>query len=104
VTNTGLILVLKLLVLGTWFVAAAGFLFPVDTGFGRAGRALFALLAVIHAVECAAFYRTLARTGRPLALELFSTFFFGIAHFVEARALADAAPPDGPDAAQDEDR
>jgi len=91
VTNASLILALKVLVLGTWFLAAAAFLFPATTDFGRFGRGLFVLLSIIHVIECGVFYRTLSKTGRPLGLELFNTFFFGVIHFVEARALAEAA-------------
>ena len=89
--NAGLILALKVLVMGTWLVAAAGFLFPIDTTFGRLGRGLFVMLAITHAIECAVFYRTLARTGRPILLELANTLFFGVVHFTEAKALVDAS-------------
>ena len=85
-----MILALKILVLGTWLVAAAGFLVPATSPFGQLGRGLFQVLAIVHIVECAFFYRTLARTGRPLGFELLNTLFFGVIHFVEAKALADA--------------
>lgn len=89
-SNSSLILVLKILVIGTWLAAAAGFLAPDTTLYGRLGRGLFVLLAAVHAVECAVFYGTLKRTGRPLAFELINTLFFGIIHYTEAKALVDA--------------
>ncbi len=85
-----LILALKIGVVATWLVAAAGFLLPPDTTFGQLGRLLFALLTVIHAIECVVFYGTLKRTGRPLGFELLNTMFFGVIHFTEAKALAEA--------------
>lgn len=88
--NSGLLLALKLVVLVSWFVAAAGFLFPADTTFGEMGRLLFGLLALVHTTECLAFYATLKRTGRPLAFELLQTLLFGAIHFSEAKALAEA--------------
>ena len=88
--NPGGILALKLAVLGSWFVAAAGFLFPPATTFGDLGRLLFALLAGVHGIECLAFYGTLKRTGRPLVFELLQTLLFGAIHFIEAKALAEA--------------
>ena len=90
VQNPALLLVLKLVVFASWLVAAAGFFFPMDSGFGLAGRALFGLLALTHLIECAVFYRTLTRTGRPIGVELANTFVFGVVHFAEARALAEA--------------
>jgi uncharacterized protein YhhL (DUF1145 family) len=83
------ILIAKLLVTVTWFAAAAGFLLPPSSGFGQLGRMLFFLLLAVHAVECAVFYPTLKRTGRPLGLELARTLFYGVAHYAEAKALAD---------------
>jgi uncharacterized protein YhhL (DUF1145 family) len=88
--NPSLILMGKLLVLGTWLVGAMGFLWPETTTFGSLGRMLFGVLAVVHAVECGVFYRTLTKTGRPIGLELAQTFFFGIVHYSEAKLLADA--------------
>lgn len=85
-----LALSLKLVVLSAWFVAAAGMLFPDTSVFGLLGRGLFVLLAVVHAVECAVFLKTLKRTGRPLALELLQTMLFGVVHFAEAKAIVDA--------------
>ena len=89
--NALLILALKILVVGTWLVAAVGFLFPLESTFGRVGRGLFAMLAITHLIECAVFYGTLKRTGRPIGLEVLNTLFFGVVHFAEARALVDAA-------------
>ncbi len=88
--NPGLVLALKVLVMGTWGIAAVGFLFSPETTFGQLGRTLFFLLAAVHALECAVFYPTLKRTGRPLGFELANTLFFGVVHFTEAKALADA--------------
>ena len=88
--NTSVLLIFKVLVLVTWFLGAAGFLFPPDTTLGSAGRTLFVLLAAVHLVECGFFFRTLQRTGRPLGMELLNTLLFGVVHFAEARALAEA--------------
>ncbi len=88
--NASLTLLFKLLVLVTWFLGAAGFLFPPDTSFGSAGRTLFFVLATVHLVECGFFFRTLQRTGRPLGMELLNTLLFGVVHFAEARVLAEA--------------
>ena len=89
-----MILALKLLVLATWFTAAAGFLWPGDTTFGQLGRILFGLLAVTHAVECAFFLPTLRKTGRPLGFEIAQTLFYGVIHYAEVKAalLANAEP------------
>jgi uncharacterized protein YhhL (DUF1145 family) len=88
--NAAVMLALKILVMGTWFVAAAGFLFPDTTTFGRLGRGLFVLLSVVHIIECAVFYGTLKKTGRPLGLEILNTLVFGVIHFAEAKAIVDA--------------
>ena len=60
-----MILAQKLAVIGAWLIGSIGFLFPADTTFGMVGRALFILLAGIHTIECAVFYRTLRRTKWP---------------------------------------
>ena len=88
--SENLILVAKLLVGLTWFAAASAFLFPPSSTFGQLGRLLFYLLLVVHAVECAVFFRTLKRTGRPLRSELARTLFYGVAHYAEVKALVDA--------------
>ena len=93
--NQTLILASKLLVLATWFVAAAGFLYPETSQFGRVGRSLFALLAAVHALECVLFYRTLAKSGRPIVLELLQTFFFGVIHYSEVKAIVAANEASG---------
>jgi uncharacterized protein YhhL (DUF1145 family) len=89
-SNTSLILALKIFIMVSWFGAAAAFLVPETTLFGRLGRLLFVLLAVVHTIECAVFFRMLKRTGRPLGFELLNTFFFGIIHFTEVKAIVDA--------------
>jgi len=96
------ILIAKLLVAVTWFVAAAAFLFPTSSTYGRAGRLLFFVLLAVHLLECAVFYRTLQRTGRPLGLELSRTLFYGIAHYGEAKALADSRAEPATDPAKHE--
>ena len=88
--NATLILSLKILVLGTWLVAAAGFFAAATSPFGQFGRGLFGMLSAVHMVECGVFYRTLARTGRPLGFELLNTLFFGVVHYIEAKAIVDA--------------
>ncbi|MFP6624515.1 MAG: hypothetical protein VCC20_13625 [Myxococcota bacterium] len=85
-----LTLALKIGVIAAWLIGASGFLFPPDTTFGQLGRLVFVLLTIVHTIECAVFYRTLKNTGRPLAFELLQTLFFGVIHFTEAKALAEA--------------
>ncbi len=92
--SQNMILVAKLLVAVTWFAAAAGFLFPPSSTFGQLGRLLFFLLLGVHTIECAVFYPTLKRTGRPVGLELARTLFYGVAHYAEAKALAAAGRGD----------
>ena len=90
VQSPNLTLALKIGVIATWLVGAAGFLFSPETTFGQLGRLLFALLTVVHSIECFLFYSTLKRTGRPLGFEVLNTMFFGVIHFTEAKALAEA--------------
>lgn len=94
-----LLLIFKLVVIGTWLVGAAGFLFPPDTGFGQLGRALFYLLLCVHLVECVFFFGALRQTGRPLGVEVANTLFFGIVHYAEVKQIIesqDASSDGGP--------
>ena len=91
-------LIAKLVVAVTWFAAAAGFLYPPSSTFGQLGRLLFFLLLGIHTIECAVFYPTLKRTGRPIGMELARTLFYGVAHYSEAKALVEAGRSDSGDA------
>ena len=88
-------LVAKLLVAVTWFAGAAAFLLPASSTLGQVGRLLFYVLLGVHAVECAVFFRTLKQTGRPLGLELARTLLYGVIHYTEAKALADARAGSG---------
>ncbi len=93
--SQNMILVGKLLVGVTWFAGAAAFLFPASSTYGQLGRMLFYVLLGVHAVECAVFFRTLKQTGRPLGLELAQTLLYGVIHYTEAKALADARAGSG---------
>ncbi len=43
-------------------------------------------MAVVHAIECAFFYKTLRETGESLPGHLLQTFFFGIIHYQTVKA------------------
>ena len=90
----------KGMVLLTWMVGAAGLFLPAASTYGQLGRLLLGILLATHLVECAVFFRTLRRTGRPLALELAQTLLFGVIHYAEAKSLANAAA--GPSRGADE--
>ena len=47
---------------------------------GPGGRALFGVLAAVHAIECLFFLPVLRKSERPLIQELWHTFLFGIVH------------------------
>lgn len=64
-----------------WLFATACYFPPLDgTSVGPGGRALFGVLAVVHAVECLFFLPVLRKSERPLVQELWHTFLFGIVH------------------------
>lgn len=90
VNAQSLVLLVKVIVIATWLAAAAAFLLPPDSTLGQAGRAFFLLLFAVHALECAVFFRSLRRTGRPLVLELANTLFFGIIHYTEVKAILES--------------
>ncbi len=91
----------KGMVLLTWMAGAAGLFLPAASTYGQLGRLLLGILLATHLVECAVFFRTLRRTGRPLGLELSQTLLFGVIHYAEAKSLASTAagPPRGADEA-----
>jgi uncharacterized protein YhhL (DUF1145 family) len=82
-----LVLLFKVVTIGTWLLAAAAFLMPPSSTFGGLGRTLFYLLFAIHALECVAFLGALRRTGRPLVLEVMNTLFFGVIHYIEVKQI-----------------
>jgi len=64
-----------------WLFATACYFSPLDaTAIGPGGRALFGVLAIVHAVECVFFLGVLRKSERPLIEELWQTFLFGIVH------------------------
>lgn len=70
-----------------WLFATACFFPPLETSTaGGFGRSLFAVLAIVHGVECIAFLGVLRKSGRPLLSELWQTFLFGIVHVSRVRA------------------
>ncbi|MGB0620216.1 MAG: hypothetical protein ACPGVZ_12205 [Myxococcota bacterium] len=65
----------------TWLFATACYFPPLDgTAPGPGGRALFGVLAAVHAVECLFFLPVLRKSARPLIQEIWQTFLFGIVH------------------------
>lgn len=79
--NTNLYSIAKAIIGATWLLATACFFPPLESGaLAGFGRTLFAVLAVVHAVECVAFLSVLRKSPRPLAGELWQTFLFGIVH------------------------
>jgi uncharacterized protein YhhL (DUF1145 family) len=71
----------------TWLFATACFFPPLENGAAAGfGQSLFAVLVIVHAVECVAFLGLLRKTGRPLLGELWQTFLFGIVHVSRVRA------------------
>ena len=64
-----------------WLFATACYFPPLDgTAAGPGGRALFGVLAVVHAVECIFFFPVLRKSDQPIFQELWQTFLFGIVH------------------------
>lgn len=77
----------KIVIGMTWLFATACFFEPLaSSSAGPFGRSLFAVLAVVHAVECVAFLGVLRKSPRPLLGELWQTFLFGLAHVSAVRA------------------
>ena len=65
----------------TWLFATACYFPPLDgTAAGPGGRALFGVLAAVHAVECLFFLPVLRKSARTLIQEIWQTFLFGIVH------------------------
>ena len=96
-----LIAISKGLVLLTWLAGFAALSLPASSTYGQLGRLRLYVLVAVHVVECAAFFRTLRRTGRPLGLEVAQTLLFGVAHYAEAKLLVDAAGRNRPGGAGD---
>ena len=70
-----------------WLFATACYFPPLDAmSIGPGGRALFGVLAVVHAIECLFFLPILRKSERPLIQELWQTFLFGIVHISAVRA------------------
>ena len=77
----------KALIGSTWLLTTACFLPPLETArLAEFGRTLFGVLAVVHVVECIAFFGLLRKSSRPLAENLWQTFLFGIVHVASVRA------------------
>jgi uncharacterized protein YhhL (DUF1145 family) len=90
--STSIYPIAKAIIGGTWLIATACFFPPLETSsIGGFGRSLFAVLAVVHIVECIAFLGVLRKSQRPLAGELWQTFLFGIVHVSIVRNEISAA-------------
>jgi len=73
-----------------WLFSTACYFPPLDaTAAGPGGRALFGVLAAVHAVECLFFIGVLRKSERPLITELWHTFLFGIVHVSTLRREQD---------------
>lgn len=82
----------KLVVFAIWVLCALAFLGPADSRLAGAGRTLFWVLVVAHAVECVIFLPRLRRAPGSLAHHLAQTFLYGIVH---VRSLPDAGGSTG---------
>jgi len=79
--NSNLYSTAKTILGATWLFTTACFFPPLEsTSLAGFGRTLFTVLAVVHAVECIAFLGVLRKSPRPLYVELWQTFLFGIVH------------------------
>jgi uncharacterized protein YhhL (DUF1145 family) len=80
----------KWIVLCAWLLGALSFLAPDAGGLAAVGRAIFWMLAVVHAIECVVFLPRLRRAPGSLARHLQQTFLYGILHVREIPASQDA--------------
>ena len=80
----------KILVAVVWLFAIGSFF--VEAPWSAAGRWLFALLVVVHFIECAVFLPRLRQAPGPLARHLFGTLVFGFLHVRELPATSGAEP------------
>ena len=69
----------KIVVGALWLWSIACLLAP-GLPLASAGRLLFWILVVVHAVECVVFLPRLRAAGGSLGNHLVQTFLFGIAH------------------------
>ena len=70
----------------TWIFAAACFFFPLyDMGVGALGRAVFWLLACVHLVEFALFFKLYKSTGEPLLGHFLRNMAYGVVHHAEVK-------------------
>jgi uncharacterized protein YhhL (DUF1145 family) len=67
-------------VVGVIWVWSIACLLAPALPLASAGRAVFWILVVVHAIECVAFLPRLRGAGGSLANHLLQTFLFGIAH------------------------
>ena len=70
---------LKLVLVAIWLWSIGG-LFAPGLPLAAAGRVVFWIMVVVHAVECVVFLPRLRRAGGSLGHHLVQTFLFGIAH------------------------
>jgi uncharacterized protein YhhL (DUF1145 family) len=79
-----------------WLACLAAFLAESDSTLGQIGRIVFWVLVVVHAIECAAFYRLLKRAPGSLGQHLAGTFVFGMFHVKDVQlAIERDAPASG---------
>ena len=66
-----------------WLLAALAFAGPADSALASAGRRVFWVLVVVHAIECVVFFPRLRRAPGSLGRHLMQTFLYGILHVRE---------------------
>lgn len=82
-----------------WLACIASFLAEPGSTAAQIGRIVFWVLVVVHAIECAAFYRLLKRAPGSIGQHLVETFLFGMFHVkdvqlaIERDAQASAEAP-----------
>ena len=80
----------KAIVAALWIWGSVSLLLPPSQVVFAAGRRLFWLLAIVHAIECLVFLPRLRRAEGSLTQHLLMTFVFGIAHVRTLQARGSA--------------
>jgi len=70
-------------VFAIWLLSALASVGPADSALANAGRTVFWILVVVHAIECVVFFPRLRRAPGPLGRHLMQTFLYGILHVRE---------------------
>lgn len=77
---------LKAAIGAVWIWGIVSFFVATGSAVSAAGRFVFWLFVVVHAVECVVFLPRLRAAGGSLGQHLVQTFLFGVAH---VRSLPD---------------